>query len=68
MSTPLKVKPAQIFAAVDKARSSGQLGQRITQGRTYFEANSTTAGLLDRVTPDGQRQAGYFENGVFVAE
>ncbi len=65
---PERVDPAQIFAAVEKARLGGQLGQQITRGRTYYEASLTTAGLLDRVTPDGQRQTGRFENGVFVVE
>lgn len=65
---PERVDSAQIFAAVEKARSGGQLGQQITRGRTYYEASLTTAGLLDRVTPDGQRQTGRFENGVFVVE
>jgi len=54
---PERVDPAQIFAAVEKARLGGQLGQQITRGRTYYEASLTTAGLLDRVTPDGQRQS-----------
>jgi len=65
---PERVDSAQIFSAVEKARSSGQLGQQITRRRTYFEASLTMADLLDRVTPDGQRQTGRFENAVFVVE
>ncbi len=68
VAAPERVNPAQIFAAVEKARSSGQLGQQITQGRTYYEASLTAPGLLDRVSPDGQRQTGCFKNGVFVVE
>jgi hypothetical protein len=66
MSIPLKVSSAKIFMAVDKARSGGQLGQRITQGRAYFEASLMVTDLLDRVTSDGQHETGRFENGVFV--
>lgn len=68
VAAPERVDPDQVFAAVDKARSSGQLGQQITRGHTYYEASLTAPGLLDRVTPDGQRQTGRFENGEFVVE
>lgn len=68
VAAPERIEPAKIFEAVEKSRSSGQSGQQITQGRTYFEASLTKAGLLDRVTPDGQRQTGRFVNGVFVVE
>ncbi len=68
VAAPGRVNPAQVFAAVGQARSKGQSGQQITQGRAYFEASLTVPGLLDRVMPDGQRQTGRFENGVFVVE
>ncbi|NOY72998.1 MAG: hypothetical protein GXP14_11590 [Gammaproteobacteria bacterium] len=68
VSAPERVDPEQIFLAVGQARSKGQSGQQITRGRAYFEASLTVPGLLDRVMPDGQRQTGRFENGVFIVE
>ncbi len=65
---PAPLEPEQIFARVEQARAAGTLGQKITQGRTIYEASQTRPGLLDKVTPDGQRQTGRFENGVFIVE
>jgi len=41
-----RVNSAQILLSVEKARSSGQLGQQITRRRTYFEASLAMAGLF----------------------
>lgn len=60
--------PMQVLLSVKQASSKADLGQKITQDKTYFEASLTKTGLLDKVTPDGVRETGRFENGVFVAE
>lgn len=65
---PQPVTPEHVFAAVDKASASGQLGTQITQGHLYFEASKSRPGLLDRVMPDGSRHVGHFSNGAFVPE
>lgn len=66
--TPELINPVQILSSVEQASSNAQLGQQITQGKIYFEASVTKSGLLDKVTHDGVRETGRFENGVFVAE
>ncbi len=58
----------KVFAAVEEARSSYQLGNQVTRGGLYYEASKSRPGLLDRVMPDGVRHVGHFENGSFVAE
>lgn len=68
IAAPARVDPFNVFEAVNNARSAGELGKTITQAQTYYEASITKSGLLDKVMPDGQRQTGHFENGVFVKE
>lgn len=62
------VNPDGVFAAVDKARSTGELGQQITRAGQYYEASQGRPGLLDRVMTDGSRQSGHFRNGEFLPE
>jgi len=62
------INPEAVFAAVDNAGVSGQLGQQITQGNLYYEASKSQPGLLDQIMPDGSRQTGNFSHGVFSAE
>lgn len=62
------INPEQVFAEVDKASSSGQLGQQITRGALYYEASQSRPGLLDQVMPDGRRCTGHFSNGSFMSE
>jgi len=62
------IDPVQLFAKVDKANLTGKLGQHITQGAVYYEASQGQPGLLDQVTPDGNRQTGRYKNGKFLPE
>ncbi len=62
------VRPEKVFAAVEEAGSSGQLGQQITRNGLYYEASKNRPGLLDRVMPDGACQSGRFVDGSFVPE
>ncbi len=64
----LPVNPEQVFLAVDEARNTDQPGQQITRGGLFYEASKNRPGLLDRVLPDGTRQAGRFIDGSFVPE
>lgn len=66
IASPDRVDPTQLFETVNNTIE--KLGNKITQGRVYFEASITKSGFLDKVMPDGQRQTGRFENGLFVAE
>lgn len=65
-SKPLN--PENVFAAVDKASSTGKSGRQITRGGLYYEASQNRPGLLDQVMPDGSRLSGRFSNGKFLAE
>jgi len=62
------INPQQVFSAVDKASSSGGLGQQISRSGLYYEASKSRPGLLDRVLANGSRQTGRFDNGIFVTE
>ena len=68
VTAPESVNAAEIFTAVEQARSSGELGQQITQNHVYYEASLTKPGLLDKVVPGAPRQTGCFKNGVFISE
>ena len=62
------IAPAKIFAAVDKAGQSGDLGRQITGGGLYYEASVSRPGLLDEIRPNGSRRSGRFSKGKFIAE
>lgn len=68
VTAPARVAANEVFAAVESANAGGQLGQKITQGYAYFVASATQPGLLDKVMPNGQRETGHFENGLFIGE
>lgn len=63
-SSPLD--PLEIFDAVDKDSSSGNLVGRVTQATIFYEASRSRRGLLDRVHPDGRRETGRFQDGDFI--
>ncbi|HEB86693.1 MAG TPA: hypothetical protein ENI68_06735 [Gammaproteobacteria bacterium] len=62
------VNPEELFAAVDKAISTGKPGRRITRDTLYYEASKSRPGLLDQVMPDGTRRTGHFNSGSFLPE
>ncbi len=68
ITAPEHANATDIFAAVEQARSSDQLGQQITQNHAYYEASLSKPGLLDKVAPGAPRQTGRFEKGVFITE
>jgi hypothetical protein len=60
------VNAADVFATIDRQHSSGELTAQVTQAAVSYSASATHPGLLDRITPDGQRKPGRFENGEFI--
>jgi len=62
------VNPDGIFAAVDKANSTGKSRQQMTRATLYYETSKNQPGLLDQVMPDGTRRTGHFRNGSFLPE
>ncbi len=55
-----------VFNAVEQMQKTGQLSQRVSNAPVRYESSSTVPGLLDRVLPDGSREAGRFQNGQFI--
>ncbi len=63
------VDPDEVFASLEKGRTSGSLSENVTSAGIYYEASRTRPGLLDRVNAaTGARQTGHFRKGRFVAE
>ena len=62
------VNPDSVFATVNEANASYELGRKITRGGLYYEASSNHPGFLEQVKPDGSRLTGRFNNGVFTPE
>ncbi len=62
------VNPEDVFSAVDKANSSGQLGQKITRDTLYYEARKNRTRLLNQVMPDGTHHTRNFNNGSFLPQ
>ncbi|MEX0604407.1 MAG: hypothetical protein WD623_02000 [Marinobacter sp.] len=54
-----------LWAEVDQARDSGQLGKSIKRNRTVYQASSTHDGYLEALYPNGSRAVGRFVNGTF---
>ena len=62
------INPQDVFFAVDKANATQTLGQQITRGSVYYEANKDRPDLLDQISPDGTRVSGHFKEGKFLPE
>ena len=62
----MPVNADAVFATVEAQRDSGVLSSQVTQARVRYEASTDRPGLLDRITPDGQRQSGRFRDGEFI--
>lgn len=61
------VSSDDLWAEVDRARESGDLGRSIARGRTVYQASGDKPGFLEAVYPDGTREVGQFRNGHFEA-
>lgn len=60
------VKPDEVFAAVEQARTDGSLHKDVSHARIRYEASKTHPGLLEQILADGQRKTGHFVNGEFI--
>lgn len=56
-----------LWAEVDQARESGDLGRAIGRGRTVYQASGNKPGYLEAIYADGSREVGEFRNGRFEA-
>lgn len=56
-----------LWAEVDQARESGDLGRAIGRGRTVYQASGDKPGYLEAIYADGSREVGEFRNGRFEA-
>ncbi|AKV97649.1 MULTISPECIES: hypothetical protein [Marinobacter] len=61
------VSSDDLWAEVDQARESGNLGRSIARGRTVYQASGEKPGYLEAIYPDGTREVGQFRNGRFEA-
>ena len=62
--TSVTADPEEVFAALEKHRARGDLGQKTTKAVIYYEASRSHPGLIDRVNrATGERSAGRFSNG-----
>ncbi|MCG7201565.1 ParD-like family protein [Marinobacter pelagius] len=61
------VNSDELWAEVDEARESGELGRSIARGRTVYQASTEKPGYLEAIRPDGTREVGQFRNGRFEA-
>ena len=64
---PETVTSDDLWAEVNQARDSGELGRSIARGRTVYQAAADKPGYLEAIYPDGLRQVGQFRNGRFEA-
>lgn len=55
-----------VFSDLERDRQKGDLPDKVTSARVYYEASRHQEGMLDRVdSVTGERQTGQFENGKF---
>lgn len=64
--TSATADPEDVFAALEKHRAQGNIGERTTKAIIYYEASRGRPGLIDRVnSATGERSTGHFSNGEF---
>lgn len=56
-----------LWAEVDQARDSGELGRSIARGRTVYQVAADKPGYLEAIYSGGMREIGQFRNGRFEA-
>ena len=62
---PSPVQPEQVFAAVDRDRSSTALAKEVTKAGCRYQACVDHPGYLEQILPDGRRSIGHFRDGSF---
>ncbi|MBL4796675.1 MAG: hypothetical protein JKY50_04635 [Oleispira sp.] len=58
--------PDDVFAALDRDRSSGALSEAISNDSIRYQASATHPGKLEQISPNGNLLIGDFINGEFV--
>ncbi|MFZ9752500.1 MAG: TA system antitoxin ParD family protein [Cyanobium sp.] len=59
------VDPESVFASLEKARDNGSLAASVTTAQDRYQASVSHPGLLERISSDGSKTIGMFEDGVF---
>jgi hypothetical protein len=59
------VDPAAVFDTIEQARQNGTLAASVSTARDRYQASSSHPGLLERISSDGLRTIGTFEDGLF---
>ena len=63
--TTAAVAPEQAFAALEQQRRSGQLSQSVSGASLRYQASKAQPGLLEEISPNGNRRLGQFRHGLF---
>ena len=64
---PIRLNPDDVFANLDRDRSSGALSEAIQSNTIRYQASKTHPGMLEQIHPDGTSIIGQFKNGQFIA-
>jgi ParD-like antitoxin of type II bacterial toxin-antitoxin system len=59
------VDPGSVFDTMEQARQKGSLAGSVTTAQDRYQASVSHPGLLERISSDGIRSVGTFEDGVF---
>ena len=59
------VDPEQAFAVLENGRRSGRLNLAVSGSSLRYQASPAKPGWLEKISPDGKRTLGNFQNGVF---
>ena len=65
IATP--VDPVEVFARLERDRSTGRLADSVASGGVRYQASSQFPGKLERIDAEGQVIVGVFANGKFTA-
>jgi hypothetical protein len=60
------VAPEPIFSAVEDDRRSGELAKMVSPAAIRYQASPAKPGQLERISGDGTRTLGTFQNGIFI--
>ena len=55
-----RIKPDEVFKAVERDRESGFLREKVTTATPYYEASKTHKDLIDEVWRDDRRRTGHY--------
>jgi hypothetical protein len=61
----MAVDPAAVFDTMEQARQNGTLAASVSTAQDRYQASVSHPGLLERISSDGLRTIGTFEDGMF---